>query len=47
MRVTKEHILKEIKRTALENGGKPLGKKKFETETGIRESDWSGIYWVR
>jgi hypothetical protein len=45
--VTKEHILSEIKRTAKENGGKPLGMKGFETATGIRIIDWKGKFWVR
>lgn len=45
--VGKEHILSEILRTAEQNGGKPLGRVRFATETGIRESDWSGRYWTR
>jgi hypothetical protein len=47
MTVTETHILDEIKRTAEENGGQPLGRKRFYAETGIKESDWSGRYWVR
>ena len=43
----KEHILSEIARTAAENGGKPLGRTRFERETGIKESDWSGRFWTR
>jgi len=37
----------EIKRTAEANGGKSLGIKGFESETGIKISDWKGRYWVR
>jgi hypothetical protein len=45
--VNKQHILDEIKRTAAANGKLPLGKAKFLRETGIKESDWGGIYWAR
>jgi len=44
--VDKEHILREIKRTAEDNGGKPLGYRKFTTETGIRPHEWQK-YWVK
>lgn len=44
---TKNHIIAEIKRTAAENGGAPLGRERFFAETGIKESDWHGRYWVR
>lgn len=43
---TKEEILNEIKRTAQENGGKPLGYGRFEKETGIRPYDWER-FWAR
>lgn len=43
---TKEEILNEIKRTAKENGGKPLGEKRLLDETGIRSWDW-GRYWPK
>jgi len=43
----KQHILSEIQRTATANSGVPLGREKFLQETGIKESDWSGIYWAR
>lgn len=43
----KQYILEEIKRTAEANGGIPLGRGRFLEETGIREGDWSGRYWVR
>jgi hypothetical protein len=45
--MNKEHILSEIKRTADENGGAPLGRGRFEKETGIKPSDWYGKYWSR
>ena len=41
----KVFILDEIKRTAKENGGKPLGLNRFFKATGIREADWRGKYW--
>lgn len=46
-RMKKQHILDEIMRTAVENGGQPLGRQRFLEATGIRESDWSGKYWAR
>ncbi len=45
--MTKQHIINEIKRTAKENHGIPLGQNRFFTETGIRISDWHGKYWAR
>lgn len=45
--MNKQHILEEIRRTAKQNGGVPLGRQRFLTETGIRESDWIGRYWSR
>ena len=44
--ITKEKILEEIKRTAKENGGIPLGTSRFEKETGIKPHEW-GKYWAR
>lgn len=43
----KEHIITEIRRTATQNGGKPLGRIRFERATGIKESDWLGKIWPR
>jgi hypothetical protein len=45
--MTKEHILAEIQRVAKEHGGEAPGSKRFLTETGIKESEWSGVYWIR
>lgn len=45
--ISKSHILEEIRRTAAENEGQPLGVTRFEKETGIKEADWSGKHWVR
>jgi hypothetical protein len=42
--VSREHVLAEIRRTAEENGGKPLGKARFAAVTGIRETDWSELF---
>lgn len=43
----KQSIIDEIKRTARENGGVPLGRGRFANETGIRISEWSGRFWAR
>jgi hypothetical protein len=45
--MNKQHILDEIKRTAAENGGAPLGSRRFATATGIGEAAWRGRYWAR
>ena len=45
MTMNKPKILEEIRRTAEENGGTPLGRKNFHCTTGIKESDWAGKFW--
>jgi hypothetical protein len=45
--VDKKHILEQIGYTAADNGGVPLGRSRFQAETGIRESDWRGRFWAR
>jgi hypothetical protein len=47
MAISRDHILKEVRRTATDNGGKPLGRLAFYTQTGIKEADWRGRYWAR
>jgi len=47
MGVTKSQIIEEIQRCAEVNGGAPPGRARFETMTGIRQTDWIGRYWVR
>src|SRR5581483_8354698 len=42
----KEQIISEIRRTAAKNGNAPLGRLRFFSETGIRESDWTK-HWAR
>jgi len=40
-------ILKEIQRTAAQNGGVPLGRDAFFAATRIKQTDWYGKHWVR
>ncbi|MFH1621209.1 MAG: GIY-YIG nuclease family protein [Patescibacteria group bacterium] len=44
--LNKQDILNAIRKTAEQNGGKPLGMGKFEKETGIKPYDWNK-YWAR
>ncbi len=44
--LSKEDILEEIRKTAKENGGIPLGSGRFEQETGIKPYYWKK-YWAR
>lgn len=46
MSVSKTDIVAEIKRLA-GAGGKPPGVRLFESETGIKESDWYPDLWLR
>lgn len=45
--LSQSHIIAEIKHTAKASDGKPLGNKRFQKETGIRNADWEGKYWAR
>jgi len=43
----KEYIIREIIRTAKENSNLPLGKDRFFSATGIKQTDWYGKYWTK
>jgi hypothetical protein len=45
--IDKHHILEEIKRIAKICAGKAPGQEKFQSETGIKKSDWYPHYWLR
>lgn len=44
--MNKDDIISEIKRTAKENGDKPLGRERFERSTGVKAYDVNR-YWAR
>ena len=46
MPLSKDKILSEIRRLHKANGVVP-GRLKLESESGIRESDWRGVYWAK
>src|SRR5262245_20712858 len=43
----RSHVLAEIRRLADANRGKPPGRRLFERETGLKESDWYPTLWLR
>jgi hypothetical protein len=45
--MTKRQILSEIKRLSREYDGKPPGLRRFESETGIKRSEWYPKLWLR
>lgn len=44
--ISKQDIIKAIQNTAQENGGRPLGRERFEKETGIKIYDWMK-FWAK
>ena len=44
--LTKDEVLREIRRTTAENDGVVPGRAAFFAATGIRESDWVGRWWT-
>ena len=42
----KAHILQEIRRIAQSNDGIPPGSGRFQSETGIKHTQWRGVYWA-
>lgn len=47
MTASREHILREIRRLADDNGGKPVGVRRFAELTGVGQWEWMGRYWPR
>lgn len=47
MPIDRTHILSEIRRIAKANGGKAPGSQAFESQSGIRKSDWNPHIWLR
>lgn len=43
--MSKADILNEIRRTASENGGVPLGLASFARASGIHRDELLGVYW--
>ncbi len=43
----KDFILEQIREVSIKLGGQTPGKGVFQRESGIKESDWAGRYWVR
>ncbi len=43
----KLEVLEAIRRITRANGGKPPGRTAFESQTGIKQSDWYPYLWIR
>jgi hypothetical protein len=44
--VDKQEVLAEIRRLTDENGGQPIGQRRFSAETGIRAHEVIGRLWA-
>lgn len=44
---TREEIIAAIRQATAHDGGKPVGRMRFETLTGITRRAWQGVYWAR
>ena len=47
MKYEKDYIVREIIRTTKENSNEPLGRDRFFSATGIKQTDWYGKYWTK
>jgi len=47
IQMDKKHIISEIQRLSRENGGKPPGVRRFESQTDIKMSEWYPKLWLR
>lgn len=45
--LTREEIIQAVRQQAALNGGAPVGKRRFQSQTGIGDSAWAGKFWVR
>lgn len=44
---SREDIIAAIQQATEHDGGKPVGRMRFETLTGITRRSWQGMYWAR
>jgi hypothetical protein len=44
---TRDEIIAAIQQATADDGGKPVGRMRFETLTGITRRAWQGVYWAR
>lgn len=44
---SRDDIITAIQEATAHDGGKPVGRMRFETLTGITRRSWQGVYWAR